>query len=204
MKTATKFWKEYKSGNIQCYDQELIDNLKNIFISEIPAHIVILSYHLCNHTCHKMAMLLSMGLKEFRLIRGNIKDYPIEGNEPNHSWVETEEWVYDTTNGFKTKKDLYYELHRPSIIESYDQNTLKQDEYYIKLLNRIDTNDQDDKKTAYMVLGLIEHLEKLKPTINGKRLMYEIDEYRKNNLMNIEISKKLMNQYCSEMEKVFF
>lgn len=102
-------WNYIQAGKIFPYEKELIDNLRDKYYYGIPLSVVLNSRFLCRTWCHHMAFQLSRGLDNYTIVRGNINRYPI-GEEPNHSWVEKERWVYDTTDGFKWERELYYDL----------------------------------------------------------------------------------------------
>lgn len=181
------------------YESELIDSLRKITYLGIPASIVVLSFPVRNGQCHLIAMILTHGMSEFKLIRGNINEYPIEDEFPNHSWIEKDGYVYDPTDGFKYERDLYYELYNPKIIEEYDEQTLQRDTFYQKLESVLNKKQLDSNALA-LTLQYLEELELKEPTVNHTALLDEIQICRDLYDAKKVYSKKTMKKYNESMQ----
>lgn len=131
-------------------------------------------------------------MDDFKLIRGNINVYPKE-DEPNHSWVEKNGFVYDTTDGFKWKKEIYYQYFDAEPIEIYNKDNYMSLVFYQKELER--TKIQLDDMDILLQLELIELLEREEPYINQYRLLEEINIFRKNKNLTKRLPKEIVEEY---------
>ena len=180
-----------KEGKIEPYEEELIVRLRNFYYEGIPLSIVLNSKRCCITYCHNMAFQLTRTMECFRLVRGNINIYPID-DKPNHSWVEKDGWVYDTTDGFKWEKSLYYKLFDATVIEEYDENNYIDCEFYQKQLEKCEIPPLE--QTA-MLIELIELLEIDDPGVNFDRLIGEITNFRNR--------KRIVKKFPEEVIKKF-
>ena len=98
----------FDKGLISYYEQELIDKLRTITFNGLPASVVVLSFPVRNGNCYATSVLLTKGMQSFKLVHGNVSEYPLNFNYPNHSWVEKDGYVYDPTDGCKYEKEFYY------------------------------------------------------------------------------------------------
>ena len=123
-------------GDVTIYDDALIDNLRNIYIGEIPASIIIMMKDYCNGLCLYRSLLIAAALQNdnFKLIKANTNtlrknpeliakaEYNDNQNFYTHYFIEYidetgDEWIYDTSLMFKIDKELYYDMENPEIIE---------------------------------------------------------------------------------------
>ena len=195
MESQGKIYTEFKKGNIMPYEMELIDNLRKVKYQGIPLSILLLSDAMCRYNCYYSSIQLVMGMKHFRLVRGNINAYDIV-DYPNHCWVETDEWAYDTSDGFKYRLDVYYELYEPEVIECFDENTCFNDQLYLDFI-------ENSKKEANpflieCILSSLEYIERLKGSLNGNLLLKEIDMYKKNNPFGGCLNDKKIKLFINE------
>ena len=145
-----------EAGLVKPYESELIEKLRNFYYMGIPASILLSTREMCDGHCERRAMLISMGMEVFTLVFGNIKSlevqFGIEGAE--HWWVEKDEWVYDTSKGYKVKKELYYEIEQPVIKKVFSkQDCLAWPEYQEILTSDI----EEDKSMTPFTLPILEH-----------------------------------------------
>ena len=184
--------KHLQNGEIMPYEDELIERLRNLYYEGLPLSIVLHSNYFCLTWCHHMAFQLSRGMDNFKLIRGNINVYP-EKAEPNHSWVEKDGFVYDTTDGFKWKKEIYYKYFEAVPIEIYDKDNYMSFDFYQTELTR--TKVKLDDINILLVLELIELLESEDPSINHYTLLEEINIFRKNRNLTKRLPKEIVEEY---------
>lgn len=173
-------------GKVLPYEKELIENLRDKYYDSVPLSIALNSGFFCNHACHCMALQLTRGMKKFRILRGNINLFPFEP-DGNHSWVELDEWVYDTSDGFKWDKNTYYQVFNPILIYEYDENNYLESWFYRKELEA--SPSMPDEHTAINI-EFLELAELERKTFNHSRLMAEIDLYRKKEGITEKMSKE--------------
>ena len=164
----------FKTGLIQSYDVETIDNLRKLYYGGIPCSIIILSHGMCIRKCYDRATLLTYGFNddvEFRQVDADvdsIKYHPgtiahETGNDPhysNHSFIERKRpdgswWVYDTTDGLVYYRPLYYLLERPKITKINDKETVK---FFRKELYTVRDDISRDIAAVPLILPQIETL----------------------------------------------
>lgn len=185
--------KALAENKILPYEQELVERLRNVSFHTIPVSIIILSKPLCRKECYAMSMNLTRGMDHFKLVHGDVNFLSKNDDYPNHSWVERNGWVYDTTDGFRWDKDLYYELFQPEVREIYDENSVKDYADYQWLLSKC----EEDKPiaTKALMIQYIELLDRETPYINTNYLLNEIEVWRTSNNVTKKYSDEEMNKY---------
>lgn len=175
------------NGLIAPYDDELIQNLRNIYYGSIPASIILLTNSLCNGFCYDRALLLSRVFldtdDDINLIYADvdsIKLNPLYKNEKNYDHCIVERitkdnihLIYDTSTGFVYNKEIYWLLERPKVRKINNKQSIKD---FVKLENYNDIND--DKYGAILILPMIEKI------CNRHDELYSTEEY---NLLEKEI-----------------
>lgn len=184
--------------DIVSYEQELLNRLRNEYYFGIPLSIYILSSSLCSSQCHYLSIHLTRGMDKFRIVRANINELKNE-SLGNHTWIEKDGYVYDVTDGFKWKKEVYYEIYQPEIISSYDEETCKNYDVYQLIMEEIELQKQLSFDSELM-LEIIELKESEKKSINHKKLVEEIEIFRKKE--NLEKTYSL--KYVKQKAKNFF
>lgn len=194
-----------QNDEIMPYEDDLIEKLRNLYYEGLPLSIVLHSKYHCVTWCHHMAFQLSRGMDDFKLIRGNINVYQVR-EEPNHSWVEKDGFVYDTTDGFKWKKEIYYQYFGAVPIETYNKDNYMNFEFYQQELEKAVIKPDDIE--LLLNLELVELLETEDPSLNHHTLLEEITIFRENkNLTNrlpqefVEGYKKMMFELMTEIEE---
>lgn len=186
-----------KNREIMMYEVGLIERLRCELYQGLPLSIIINSKYFCARRCHSMAFQLSRGMDDFKLIRGNINVYPIE-DEANHSWVEKDGYVYDTTDGFKWKKEIYYKYFDAVPIEVYEKDNCLDVEFYQKEL--LKGKMQLDEMPTLLMLELIELLDSEEHSVNHNFLLEEIRVFRREkNLMD-----RLPKEIVLDFKKFYF
>ena len=184
-------------GLIRPYEQKLLDNLRDEKIYDMPLSIFILSKPCCVHQCYPMSVLISTGMDDFTIVQGNIKTLPHDLGYPNHSWVEKDNFVYDTTDGFKWDKALYYELFEPEVCNTITKEEAIQNEFYQTVLNGTKKTIPEDAKG--LIIQYLELLEQEKPTVNHHALLDEITLFREETHLPI-FSKSILDAYQKQMK----
>lgn len=179
--------KHEENGEIALYEEDLINRLRHLYYEGLPLSIILNSKLYCVGWCHHMALQLTRGMDHFKLIRGNINTYPIK-NKPNHSWVEKDGFVYDTTDGFKWKKEIYYKYFGATPIEIYDQDSYMNLSFYQTELERSRITLEDNN--LILLLELLELLEKEESAVNYDRLLNEINILRETKNLTKRLSRE--------------
>ena len=167
---------------VETYDLDLIERLRNIYyVNPMPLSIVMLAHPMCVGYCHTRSIEISQAMPKFKLIRGDIKPL-INEESPNHSWLEDDKYVYDTTDNCKWLKDFYYYIYEPKIIEIITEENCMQDEKYLYVTNQ----NKDiicNLDNMELMLEALELIEEERPTVNHDLLLNEISLLReKHNL----------------------
>lgn len=191
--------KALDENKILPYEQELLTTLRTINFQGLPISIIILSNPLCRRECYTMSMNLTRGMDYFKLVHGNVNYFDKNNDCPNHSWVERDGFVYDTTDGLRWDKDLYYELFEPEVCEVYDENTVKDYEYYQNFLSTCEENFTVQKMA--LMIQYIELLEQENPCVNSNLLFEEIKIWRESNNITNKYSDETMKQYKKMIEE---
>lgn len=199
-------WKLYKkkknillkwglmNGLITPYDDELIQNLRNIYYGSIPASIILLSNSLCNGFCYDRALLLSRAFldseDDVNLIYASVDSIKLNPKYANdkdklycdHCIVEriTKDnlhLIYDTSTGLVYDKYIYWLLERPKVRKINNKQSIKD---FIELENYSDIND--DKYGAILILPMIDKIcgrhDELYSTEEYNLLEKEIKHYK--------------------------
>ena len=130
-------------------------------------------------------------MDKFKLVHGDINIYPKQ-NYPNHSWVEKDNYVYDPTDGFKYEKEIYYKLYEPQVINVYDETSVKNYDFYQKVINK---GKEVNLKILPIILQYIEEQENIEESINHDLLLNEIEQIRKKYNITIKYNKQIIDEY---------
>ena len=177
------------------YEEELIEKLRDLNYRGIPLSIVLLSKELCRGECYVMSMSISSRMDSFTLVLGDVNFLSLNDEYPNHSWVERDGFVYDTTDGLRWDKKLYYKLFRPVVREVYDENTVCTYDDYQYVLNR--AKKDEDMTVLALMIQHIEDIESSNHYVNNKRLLSEINLWRERN----GITEKFPDEVMTELQK---
>ena len=197
--SVEEFIQAIEREEILLYEEELLDRLRSICYSGLPLSIMVLCFSICNTNCYPTSVHLTRGMESFQLIHGNINIYPKNLECPNHSWVEKDGYVYDPTDGHKWKKELYYRVFEPEVLEVYDENTVKDYAFYQDVITR--KQEVVSEERLALMLQYLEILENDHPTINYNLLLEEIELCRKKNHITIKYDSHVMKKYRQLMEK---
>ena len=109
------------------YDNEIIRLMYDVKFYGMPVSFLLLDQRKTDTYCHFCASLLNVVIPESVRVKGKKKE--LDGGE--HSWVETDDYVYDTSVLSRWKKDSYYDRDTPYDVEWISftdvlENTLEQ------------------------------------------------------------------------------
>lgn len=185
--------KALKDGKILPYEEELVMRLRELNYRGLPLSIILFCREYCRGECYAMSMNISRAMDHFTLVHGDVNFIRENGEYPNHSWVEKDGFVYDTTDGFKWDKDLYYSLFQPKVREVYDEVSVKDYDDYQYVLSRAE--EERDLTTQALIIQYMELLETEKPYVNQRFLQNEIDGWRERNGVTDKFSDETMKEY---------
>lgn len=121
------------------FEDELYDRLSRIYFTGLPISINLkyLKPMLPPGKCYDRSYLITMGFENSTLVRGDNKDLEINYGKGNagHGWVENNGFVYDPTLLLRFKKELYYEIYKPSNLLYIKASEYKKTEWYQETVN---------------------------------------------------------------------
>lgn len=179
---------------INDYPKDLWDKLEKYFYCGNPVS-VLLQNGLNLGKCHDRAYALTMAFDKCDLIRGSLPRYGKINNvdyDPNfeHSWVEDDTYVYDTTFLKKFDKKFYYYIFGAQIDKRISSEELNNDDYYKKMKATTKEDIEKDYGTlalnAYFLNAVLEQQEK----IQKKDLSYLKCQVPKIDMKEVEIRQK--------------
>lgn len=93
-------------------------------------------------------------------------------------------------------------MFKPQIIKVLNEDTYINDNVYMYYLTLGSQNVEDERKNLELTFKMLEYLEKIRPTINGERLLMEIEEYRKENPYQEELPDGMVKKYINDMAPI--
>ena len=180
-------------GKVCMYDEELINNLNNVYYGGIPASVIILTDELCNGYCYDRAVLLATGFNKddnFRIVRGAVdaialnpsykdrkKDDPLYSD---HCVVEKTDadgkiWIYDPSLCIKFEKKLYYKL------ENFKERHISSKEdtiNYCEYQDIINTDINMAKESAPLLIPIIEPIVLHSKSIYREKAIELLNQYK--------------------------
>ena len=182
------------------HEEELVERLRGLTYRGFPLSIVLFCREFCRGECYSMSMNISRGMDKFKLVHGDVNFIVLNDEYPNHSWVEKDGFVYDTTDGFRWDKDLYYELFQPVVREVYTEETVKDYGDYQRVLSH--SHDEVDPLQLQLMIQYIELLETENPYVNSKFLQNEINIWREKHNITDRFSDEAMAEYKKILAKL--
>lgn len=180
-------------GWILPYEEILVKRLRKLTYRGFPLSIVLFCREFCRGECYSMSMNLSRAMDYFTLVHGDVNFITVNGEYPNHSWLEKDGFVYDTTDGFRWDKGLYYSLFQPQVIEVYDKESVKDYSMYQQVLSH--ANEQIELIKLKLIIQYMEMLEQEAPSVNYRFLQREIDLWREQNGITDRFPDSTMQEY---------
>lgn len=184
------------------YDDLLIYRAREKIVYQLPLSIVLLSKACCHSECYTTSILLSTCLDSFLLVHGNINALEKNDDYPNHSWVEKDGLVYDTSDGFCILKEKYYQTLQPEIVNVYDEKTVEDYSFYQEVVGLIqDGTTIDNKDFLALRLQYLLSLDEEKNSCNYDRLQRESDICRDQYQATKVYSKKVVEKFKQYMDE---
>lgn len=188
------FQKGIEKREIVPFDDEFYNNLKNTFVSSIPAYINVkyFNYAMDIDERYSKVFQIFMSFKNSKLVSGKTKYFDDEYED--YSWVEIDDYVFDAYLMMKFKKDLYYKIISPKNIVIYDHVKYreKNKEMYDDIINTtikdFYPNGSKNHNLLYEIPNAITYAEMTK----NIKLLNELNEYLyKIKYNRIEITKEI-------------
>lgn len=176
------------------YDMELIEKMFNIRICGIPLSFFLLDLRKTDTYCHLNSDILAHFMEGSNRVEGELPS--ISGDDKGHSWVEKDDFVFDTIIGAKWKKDSYYERYAPynCVVLSRDSSTERIKEY-------LQHNENYPEMYAAIIRDMEEELPKM---IYGKVLRSHIDRFiAEKKLDSIELDSSLVDKFMIGLKEVY-
>ena len=193
------------------FEEELFERLNNVFINGIPITLF-LKYdrplpYIQPGQCYDRSLLLTMGMDEAILVRGNNTDLALRYGEEGagHGWVEKDGWVYDTSLMKKIKKERYYEMYLPYNVHYYKPNEYQCSPDYQEIFSTtIEDLKNKGRKRFFLVatIPIFQELAKKSGNIEFqtllanhlKRINYDFD------LINQELIEEINKKSCNNSD----
>lgn len=119
-------YKGIKSGEITEFDEELYKQMSQTFIGGLPVSISLkyLKPSSSLGKCIDRSLYMFFCFDNAILVRGDCEDLARKyGNEgATHGWIEIDGYVYDPSLLLKFKKELYYELYKPTNVSKKNKD----------------------------------------------------------------------------------
>lgn len=165
-----------KLGLIEQYPKELMQRLSQHFYCGNPVS-VLLTNNFNLKKCHDRAYALTMGFDECKYITGWLPRLGKVNNDPydphfQHSWVEDENYVYDTTFVARFNKRFYRFIFGAKADKVTTSEELNQNEVY-QIMKRttkedIENHEGIEAQNAFILMEIL----KLKEKATGNNLDY--------------------------------
>ena len=199
-------------GLIQDYPKELWKEIEKHYYCGNPVSVLLTNgFNLGK--CHDRAYALTMAFDKCNLIRGCLpkcgKTYNVSyDDDPDfeHSWVEDDQYVYDTTFIKRFNKKFYHYLFGSKADAVISSEELNNDDYYMKMKSTTKEDIENslgfDAANAFLVTSLLEQQEKFldKDLSYLKCQIPQIDMEEYTRRQNEEIRKIITQQQNEEME----
>ena len=140
LKIYKKYVESIKNNVILPYDKELLFELNTHKNKNIKMNSYLSS--LCSENSigkniiYTRYLMLFLNKKEYKLYDGYLSSFK---SKFNHSWIESDKYVYDVTFIGKWPKNVFYEIFKP--IKKEEINLDKDTEYNLALKNNIETKN---------------------------------------------------------------
>lgn len=165
---------EINKGNASFYTEELKNKMNKTTKNGVPLSLFMLSHEYCDGLCMEMAYEMTRLIEDGIYVRGNINEYPIR-KEPNHAWVENDEFVYDTTDGIIYKKDFYYDYYEAEATEKITKEEIETQDK----LSFYKSKDKEiwNLKEVLAYIKVTKELELQNPEHNTQSFLEAVEQY---------------------------
>lgn len=161
------------------FDKDTIDRMYDVRFCGMPISFLLLDKRKTNTYCHFCASLLTYVIPDSKRVEGKLT--VLDGED--HSWVEVDDYVYDTTEVLMWDKDCYYE--KDGVLSSFvvsDEEVNKCTEAYLNnpgftesFVGWIEDLESDLENNVYRRF-LREHIDRFKEEIGYDTLDVDPDE----------------------------
>lgn len=161
------------------YDKETIDAMYDVRFCGMPISFLLLDKRKTNTFCHFCASLLTFVIPNSKRVEGKLTT--LDGSE--HSWVEVDDVVYDTSETLMWDKKCYYE--KDGVLSSFvvsDEEVHKSaDDYlnnsgfiesFVGWIEDLESHLEDNIYRRF----LSEHIERFKEEIDYDSLKVDQEE----------------------------
>ncbi len=147
LKIYKGYYDNVLNGNIISYEDSVINNLathKNKEDKGMKSFLSTILSHNSSSTYLCTRYLMQFLNPEYKIVDGYLKsfDAPLY-----HSWIESEDKVYDTLFVGVWPKELFYEVTKPEIIRVVDS---KKDEEYKRIISKTIETKEDKSEFGYV------------------------------------------------------
>ncbi|HAB65862.1 MAG TPA: hypothetical protein DCE23_00700 [Firmicutes bacterium] len=176
------------------YDMDLIEKMFNIRICGVPLSFFLLDLRKTDTYCHLNSDILAYFMEDSNRVEGELPS--ISGDDKGHSWVEKDDFVFDTITGAKWKKDSYYERYAP-----YNCVVLPRDSSTERIKEYLQHNENYPEMYVAIIRDMEEELPKM---IYGKVLRSHIDRFiAEKKLDSIELDSSLVDKFMIGLKEVY-
>lgn len=173
------------------YDKDTIDAMYNVRFCGMPISFLLLDGRKTNTYCHFCASLLTHVIPGSKRIEGKLT--VLDGED--HSWVEKDGYVYDTTEVLMWDKDCYYE--KDGVLSSFvvsDEEVKKCTEVYL-----------NDAGYTESFVGWIEDLESgLENNLYRRILREHIDRFKTEiGYDSLEVDEDELNEVRASLTQMY-
>lgn len=176
------------------YDMDLIEKMFNIRICGVPLSFFLLDLRKTDTYCHLNSDILAHFMEGSNRVEGELPS--IFGDDKGHSWVEKDDFVFDTITGAKWKKDSYYERYAP-----YNCVVLPRDSSTERIKEYLQHNENYPEMYVAIIRDMEEELPKM---IYGKVLRSHIDRFiAEKKLDSIELDSSLVDKFMIGLKEVY-
>lgn len=161
---------------IEDYPENLWERINKYYYCGCPLS-VLLKENFNQGKCYDRSYALTMAFNKCDLVRGSLPRYGKLKNTSydhvfDHSWVEVENYVYDTTFMKKFNKKYYYFLFGAKVNEKVSSKELNNNEEYQKMKSTNKDDIENSLGTDALNAWLLDKVLDQKEQTTGRDLSY--------------------------------
>lgn len=160
------------------YDKETIEAMYSVRFAGMPLSFLLLDGRKTDTYCHFCASLLALTIPGAKRVEG--KQVVIDGSE--HSWVEVDDVVYDTSKLSMWQKDAYYDRYgvlSADVVSDEDvhkqADTYLNDEGYVEAQVAWIQELEENVDTMMYKTFLVDHIARFKEEIGYDSLKPDME-----------------------------
>ncbi len=167
------------NGDVAFFEEKIYTKLANYYFNSFPLsiHMKYLVPKTAPGNCFERSQYLSFAFDHPILLSC---DVDLNQGRDRHCFIENDGWVYDPTKLVKIKKELYYKMYRPTIIEKYEGKNLEN----LQIIKEINNNSLDKIKSdlqdidkKYAILAQIIQFTSIANASNDREFQDAIDKH---------------------------